>query len=351
MMGKDYYQILGITKSSNEDEIKKAYKKMALKYHPDKNKSPGAEEKFKEIAEAYDVLGDPKKREVFDKYGEEGLKGGMPGGQANGPMPGGGGRAGTGNTYHYTFHGDPHQTFKMFFGDDDPFRSFFGGHQGFGGLGGHEHMEVDDDPFGHFGRGGGMNMMGGRQPQRSKRQDPAIVKELQTPMEEILNGATRKLKITRKVMNSDGRSVRTEDKILTVEIKKGWKAGTKITFPKEGDQSPNSVPADVVFIIKDKPHPLFKREGSDIRYKATLPLRDALCGGTINIPTLDGRQIPLNLSEVVKPQTVRRIQGEGLPHPKQPSKRGDLIIEFDIKFPSNISPSVRSKLKELIPTS
>ncbi|KAK2164520.1 hypothetical protein LSH36_62g00007 [Paralvinella palmiformis] len=115
-MGKDYYKTLGISKGANEDEIKKAYRKMALKYHPDKNKSSGAEEKFKAIAEAYEVLSDPKKREIYDKYGEEGLKGG-------GGMPGA--QEGGGGNFTYTFHGDPHQTFKMFFGDQDPFASFF----------------------------------------------------------------------------------------------------------------------------------------------------------------------------------------------------------------------------------
>ncbi|KAK6180159.1 hypothetical protein SNE40_012357 [Patella caerulea] len=349
-MGKDYYKVLGIANGASDDDIKKAYKKMALKYHPDKNKSPGAEEKFKEIAEAYDVLGDKEKKEVYDKYGEEGLKGGQPGG----PQPGGGRAGPGGNTFHYSFHGDPHQTFRMFFGEgNDPFRDFFPRHQGFGGgFGtGDEHMDVDDDPFAHFGgsRGmrGGHGMMG--QP-RAKRRDPAIVKELHVSLEDILNGTTKKLKITRKVLNADGRSTRSEEKILSVDIKKGWKAGTKITFPNEGDQSPTNVPADIVFIIKDKPHPTFTRDDIDIRYKATISLKDALCGGTINIPTLDGRRIPLNLSNVVKPKTIRRIQGEGLPHPKQNTKRGDLIVEFDIQFPTNISESAKSRLREVLPS-
>ncbi|CAK9808399.1 DnaJ homolog subfamily B member 4 [Anthophora plagiata] len=112
-MGKDYYKILGISKNASDDDIKKAYRKLALKYHPDKNRSAGAEEKFKEIAEAYEVLSDAKKREVYDKFGEEGLKGGA--GSAGG---GGGGTT-------YTYHGDPKATFAQFFGSASPFQAFF----------------------------------------------------------------------------------------------------------------------------------------------------------------------------------------------------------------------------------
>ncbi|KAK7099703.1 dnaJ homolog subfamily B member 1-like [Littorina saxatilis] len=367
-MGKDYYKILGTAKGASDDEIKKAYRKMALKYHPDKNKSPGAEDKFKEIAEAYDVLSDPKKKEIFDKFGEEGLKGGAPSGGGGGGGPSGfsGGQPG-GGSYQYTFQGDPHETFRMFFGDENPFGNFFGMGGGGGGgqrmyfggnQGGDDRMDVDDDPFGGMGgmggfggRGPSTSSFGGNRPARRKHQDPAVVKELQVSLEDVLNGTTKKLKITRKVLNPDGRSTRMEDKILQIDVKPGWKAGTKITFPKEGDQMPNNVPADIVFVIKDKPHPIFTRDGQDVRYKAKISLRDALCGSTIQVPTLSGRKIPLNLTEVVKPGSTRRIQGEGLPYAKQPSKRGDLIIEFDIKFPDKIPAGAKDILKDCIPTS
>ena len=270
-MGKDYYKILGVARDATEDQIKKGYRKMALKYHPDKNKSPNAEEKFKEISEAYDVLSDKDKRAVYDKYGEEGLKAG-------------GGGGGGGGGFHYTYQGDPRQTFKMFFGDENPFESFFsfggpgGSRQTFTSFGGPQQMETDDDdPFAGFGRPGGFGGFGMNQGmnsgQRRKQQDSAVVKDLQVSLEDIFKGTTKKLKITRKVLNPDGRSVRTEDKILTIDVKPGWKAGTKITFPKEGDQTPNNVPADIVFVIKDKPHPVFTRDGSDIKYKATISLK------------------------------------------------------------------------------
>jgi len=280
-MGKDYYKILGVEKSASDDEIKKAYRKMALKYHPDKNKSPGAEEKFKEIAEAYDVLSDPKKRKLFDQFGEEGLKGGMGGGSAPGG-PGGG----TGG-YTYTFQGDPREMFRMFFGgdgvggDDDPFGGMLGGMFG-GGLGGtsrvffsqngmgagHEQMDIDGDPF-----GGLRNRRTGSFRERGqKRQDPTITHDLPVSLEDVLHGRTKKMKVTRKVVSDDGQSLRTEEKILSIDVRPGWKAGTRITFPREGDQIPGSIPADVVFIVRDKPHPQFVRDGSDIKYRAKIGL-------------------------------------------------------------------------------
>ncbi|OWF41399.1 dnaJ homolog subfamily B member 4-like [Mizuhopecten yessoensis] len=348
-MGKDFYKILGVTKASTDDEIKKGYRKMALKYHPDKNKSPGAEEKFKEIAEAYDVLSDKKKREIYDKYGEDGLKNGGPSGGGGHPGPG---------TYSYSFQGNPHETFRMFFGTDNPFDNFF--HSGFGGQGmggprqyqfghpGQEDMDIDDDPFGFGGQGMHGHHMGPHVRGR-KRQDPPVVKDLPVSLEDIHRGTTKKLKITRRVLNPDGKTTRIEDKILTIDVKPGWKAGTKITFPKEGDQSPNSVPADVVFVIKDKPHTQFAREGSDITYKAKIPLRDSLCGTTVQVPTIDGRKIPLRLTDVVKPNSLKRIQGEGLPLPKQPNKRGDLIVQFDVTFPNHISSTAKEILSDCLP--
>ncbi|XP_040892918.1 dnaJ homolog subfamily B member 1b [Toxotes jaculatrix] len=347
-MGKDYYDILGIKKGASEDDIKKAYRKQALKYHPDKNKSPGAEEKFKEIAEAYDVLSDPKKKDVYDRYGEEGLKGG-------GPTGGGGGGPGT---FSYTFQGDPHAIFAEFFGGRNPFEQFFGARNG----GMDEDMDTDD-PFARFGMGGGgmggfprsfssnMGGMGGHSSVVKKQQDPPVVHDLRVSLEEVLTGCTKKMKISRKRLNPDQRTVRTEDKILEVQIKKGWKEGTKITFPKEGDETPTNIPADVVFVLKDKPHPVFKRDGSDIIYTARISLRDALCGCTVNSPTLDGRTVTVSSTDIVQPGMKRRVSGEGLPYPKRPDRRGDLIVEYEVKFPERLSQSARDTIAQVLPRS
>lgn len=236
-MGKQYYNILGIPKNANDDEIKKAYRKLALKYHPDKNKSTGAEEKFKEIAEAYEVLSDKKKRDIYDAYGEEGLKGGIPGRQSNFGQ----------ENFTYTFHGDPRATFAQFFGNTDPFQDFFGFDDPFGGT-------DDNQPFLRI-----FNMSTDNKSSNRQKQDPPIEYDLRVSLEEILTGCTKNMKITKKVLRN-GRLQR-EEKLLTINVKSGWKAGTRITFPKEGDQGTNKIPADLVFIIKDKPHHLFKREG------------------------------------------------------------------------------------------
>lgn len=352
-MGKDYYKILGLPKGATDDDIKKAYRKLALKYHPDKNKSPGAEEKFKEVAEAYEVLSDKKKRDVYDMHGEEGLKGGIPGSQSGG-----------GQNFSYTFHGDPRATFAQFFGSASPFQAFFE----MGGPGSNrmfnfhdDDMDVDMDPFGTLGMGprptgpGGafrshsFNFHGNSNRNKDKLQDPPIEHDLYVSLEDITKGCTKKMKICRKVVQTDG-TTRKEDKVLTINVKPGWKAGTKITFQREGDQTRNKIPADIVFIIRDKPHPHFKREGSDIRYTAKISLKQALCGCVVDVPTMIAEKLSINLTvDVVKPNTVKRIQGHGLPLPKEPSRRGDLIVSFDIKFPEHLTQSTKDILYDTLP--
>lgn len=355
-MAKDFYKILGIGKGASDDEIKKAYRKLALKYHPDKNKAPAAEERFKEIAEAYEVLSDKKKRDVYDQYGEDGLRGNAPDGAGGTP----------GQSFTYEFHGDPRATFAQFFGSSDPFGIFFSNNDPqrmfdgnmFGG-----NMD-QDDPYqqinGMFGsqrQGGGpggafrsqsFNVQ--QSPNRKGRQqDPAIEHDLYVTLEDIDKGCTKKMKISRMVTGPDGMP-KKEEKVLSITVKPGWKAGTKITFQREGDVMPGKIPADIVFIIRDKPHALFKREGSDIRYTAKISLKNALCGVVVKVPTLSGDKITLNTSgEVIKPNTVKRIQGRGLPFPKEPSRRGDLLIAFEIKFPDSISQSAKDILADLFP--
>lgn len=345
-MGKDFYAILELSKTATEDEIKKSYRRLALKYHPDKNKEPGAEAKFKAIAEAYEVLSDKKKRELYDAFGEDGLNGQMPTGGFGG---GGGGRGGA----NFSYHGDPHQTFQQFFGTNNPFDMFFGaggtptgmdGLGGMGGFGGGPSFNMGGSPFGDPFGGAGVRA----RPSKPKKQDPPIEHTLGVTLEEVNKGCTKRMRINRKITEPNGIE-RKEEKVIIVNVKPGWKAGTKITFPREGDQHPDSIPADIVFIIKDKPHRQFERENSDIVYKMKINLKDALTGTEIQVPNLDSDQlIRLNIQDVIAPNSSRRISGRGLPYPKDPSKRGDLIVKFDIQFPSSLTETQKRKLSEIL---
>lgn len=363
-MGKDYYKILGVAKGANEDELKKAYRKLALKYHPDKNKTPGAEEKFKEIGEAYDVLSDSRKRQIYDQLGEEGLKGGMGGSQGSG---GGSTQFDPSGSFSYSYHGDPRATFAQFFGTSNPFESFFSSGtgsmgQGMGGLHGSgvDGMDIDLESLLNGGGLGGGRSGGGHVPFRSQTfsnsrgskeqrvQDATIEKEIQIPLEDIAKGVDKKMKISRRVYDQTGSS-KVEEKVLTINVKPGWKAGTKITFAREGDQVPGKIPADIAFIIRDKPHKFFTRDGSNLVYRCSIPLRDALCGSVIQVPTLEGKTMGVNCQgEIIKPTTVKRLQGYGLPFPKEPSRKGDLVVKFDIQFPDQLSQSTKDILFDVL---
>lgn len=352
-MGKDYYSILGVKKDASDDELKKAYRKMALKFHPDKNKSPGAEEKFKEIGEAYDVLSDPKKRSVYDQFGEEGLKGGM-----GNSGPDFGGVGGMPNGFTYTYHGDPRATFSEFFGTSNPFENLFGfnmGQPGGGMGGGFEGMDIDIEQLfgGGHGHGHGpfrsQTFHGQSGSKQQRMQDPTIEREVPVSLEDISKGVTKKMKISRRIYEDNGSS-RVEEKVLQINVKPGWKSGTKVTFSKEGDRVPGKIPADIAFVIRDKPHPVFTREESNIVYTHKLSLRDALCGCQIQVPLL-GKDNKMNLNmrdEVIKPTTVKIIQGGGLPYPKDSSRRGDLLIKFDIQFPDRISRNSKEILYDVL---
>ncbi|XP_011291891.1 dnaJ protein homolog 1 isoform X2 [Musca domestica] len=346
-MGKDYYKILGIPKTATDDEIKKAYRKLALRYHPDKNKAANAEEKFKEVAEAYEVLSDKSKREVYDKYGEDGLKSG---GRSNGTS--------SNNTFTYQFHGDPRATFAQFFGSSNPFASFFDMGDNLFDKNVFD-LDTEHDFFSSpFGGLGSRHGLGGAFRSHSfnvhtpfkkeKQQDPPVEHDLYVSLEEIYHGCVKKMKISRRVQQPDGSS-KKEDKYVSISIKPGWKSGTKVTFQKEGDQTPGKIPSDIVFIIRDKPHAMFKREGSDLRYTARLTLKQALCGVVFQVPTMSGDKLRIStMQEIIKPNTVKRIQGYGLPFPKDTSRKGDLLVAFDIQFPEKLTAAQKELLRDML---
>ncbi|KAI9722080.1 MAG: hypothetical protein M1828_004894 [Chrysothrix sp. TS-e1954] len=369
------YDTLSLPSTATQEEIKKAYRKSALKWHPDKNPDkPNAAEKFKEVSQAYEILSDPEKKSVYDQYGleyilrggpapEEAPAGGMPGAGFAGGMPGGfggfggmpgGGGAGGGRSFHFSTNGGPGGGFS-FSNPEDIFSSFFkGGGAGFGD---------DDDIFASFGGpggmggssgggGGGRRSGGGRSRQPARPRSPEITvleKQLPVSLEDIFNGTTKRLKINRKTYdNATGRAA-TQEKILEVPIKKGLKPGSKIKFSNVGDQIEGGT-QDIHFIVSEKAHGKFKREGSgdDVRTEVELELKEALCGWSRTVQTIDGKNISVGATGPTGPLWQERYPSLGMPRSKKPSERGDLIVGVKVKFPTSLTGEQKRQLKEIL---
>jgi len=138
------------------------------------------------------------------------------------------------------------------------------------------------------------------------------------------------------------------EEILTIDIKPGWKKGTKITFPEKGNEQPNSKPADLVFIIDEKPHPVFTRDGNDLIVTQKIPLAEALTGYTVHLTTLDGRNLTIPINTVIDPNYEEVVPREGMPIQKDPTKRGNLRIKFNIKFPTRLTAEQKAGIKKLL---
>ncbi|EES19943.1 hypothetical protein BDA96_09G244700 [Sorghum bicolor] len=360
-MGLDYYKILGVDKGATDDDLKKAYRKLAMKWHPDKNPNnkKEAENKFKQISEAYEVLSDPQKRAVYDQYGEEGLKGQVPPPGAGGAGPGGATFFSTGGDGPNVFRFNPRNAediFAEFFGGSSPFGGMGGGGMGGSGMGGgmpgmrtggtrFSSSIFGDDIFGSAFGGGpdGYGMHTGGRPVKA----PAIERKLPCSLEELYKGTTKKMKISREIADASGKTIPVEE-ILTIDVKPGWKKGTKITFPEKGNETPNTIPADLVFIIDEKPHPVFTRDGNDLVVTQKIPLAEALTGYTAHVTTLDGRSLTVPISSVIHPGYEEVVRGEGMPIPKDPSRKGNLRIKFDIKFPARLTSDQKAGVKRLL---
>ncbi|KAG6573898.1 DnaJ protein-like protein, partial [Cucurbita argyrosperma subsp. sororia] len=336
--------------NASQDDLKKAYRKAAIKNHPDKGGDP---EKFKELAQAYEVLSDPEKREIYDQYGEDALKEGMGGGGGHDPF--------------------------------DIFQSFFGG-----------------SPF-----GGGGSSRGRRQ-----RRGEDVIHPLKVSLEDLYNGSSKKLSLSRNVICSKckgkgsksgasmkcpgcqgsgmkvsirhlgpsmiqqmqhpcneckgtgetindkdrcsqckGEKVVQEKKVLEVIVEKGMQNGQKITFPGEADEAPDTVTGDIVFVLQQKEHPKFKRKGDDLFVEHTLSLVESLCGFQFILTHLDGRQLLIKShpGEVVKPDQFKAINDEGMPMYQRPFMKGKLYIHFSVDFPDSLNPEQCKALEGVLP--
>lgn len=360
------YDYLGIHASATQDEIKKAYRKAALKWHPDKNKdNPQASEKFKECSQAYEILSDPEKRQTYDQYGLEFLlRGGVPqseGDAGPGGMPFGGGGGGfpfaqsggmPGGTRSFHFSTGGGGNGFNFSNTDDIFSEFLrstGGGLNMGGGGGD-----DEFGFGMSGMPGGMP--GGMGAKRSRfsgsRRAPepevtVVEKPLAVSLEELYGGTTKKLKIKRKTYDQSTGKQSTQDRILEVPIKKGLKAGSKIKFSDVGDQVEGGT-QDLHFIVSEKPHAMFIREGDDIKHTIELDLKEALTGWRRTVQTIDGKQLSVGSGGPTGPNWTERYPNLGMPKSKRPTERGDFIIGVKIKFPTTLTSAQREQLQKIL---
>ncbi|XP_055342949.1 dnaJ homolog shv-like [Paramacrobiotus metropolitanus] len=301
--GRDFYKILGVPKNANTNQIKKAYRKLAKDLHPDKNKDdPNANARFQDLGSAYEVLSDAEKREKYDRFGEEGLK-------------------------QDSMHGDP-------------FASFFGGFDFFGG--------------------------GGRQ-QPDIPRGADVLLELEVTLEELYSGnfvevvrnkpvakpaaGTRKcncrqemvthqmgpgrFQMTQNTVCDQCPNVQfvTEERLLEIEVEAGMNDGQEHTFVAEGEPHVDGEPGDLKIRIVTKPHPVFERRGDDLYCNVTISLLDALNGFEMQLKHLDGHFVTVSRETVTWPGARIRKKGEGMPNYENNNQFGILYITFDVDFP------------------
>lgn len=366
-MTKDYYDILGVSKDSSADEIKKAYRKKAMKFHPDRNPDDKeAEQKFKEASEAYEVLKDPQKKAAYDRYGSSAFDGSA----GAGPGGGYGGYGGAGP-------------------------SGAGGFDGFGGFNNSSFSDIFEDLFGDF-------VGGARGGQRGTSTRGADLRyNMQITLEEAYNGKKEDIKITTsavcdacsgsggekgakpktcpdcggsgKIRTSQGfftleRTCHTcqglgkiienpchkcrgtgrvnKQKTLAVNIPAGVEDNSRIKIPGEGEVGFRGGPAgDLYVFLSVKDHPFFHREGKNLQCKVPIKMTKAALGGTIEIKTIDGKKTKLNITEGTQTGTKFRLKGKGMPVLRS-TAFGDLMVEVKVQTPINLSDDQRELLAQ-----
>ncbi|MBQ7423240.1 MAG: molecular chaperone DnaJ [Prevotella sp.] len=358
---RDYYEVLGVDKNASEDEIKKAYRKIAIKYHPDRNPgSKEAEEKFKEAAEAYDVLHDPQKRQQYDQFG------------FNGPNMGGfGGFSGGGFSMDDIF-----SMFGDIFGDQ-------GGFSGFSGFGG-----------------------GARKPQRHRGSDLRF--KVSLTLQEVNTGVTKKFKVKKDVVcdhchgsgaegdsgketcqtchgsgvvtrqtqsifgvmqtqtvcptcqgegqviknkckHCGGTGITKGEEVVEVNIPAGVADGMVVRVPGKGNAGMhNGVNGDIQVFVAEQPNNTFLRDGSNLLYNLLLDFPTAALGGEVEIPTVDDKKVRVKIDAGTQPGKTLRLRGKGLPSVQgYGSGRGDIIINISVYVPKTLSKEEREAIEKM----
>ena len=326
---KDYYQTLGVSKSATDKEIKQAFRKLARKFHPDVN--PGdksAEGRFKEINEAYEVLGDPDKRRKYDELGanwrmyEQAQQQGEPFGAGH-PFGAGGG-PGQGGAWTINMGGGPggyrtmsQEEMQELFGNEDPFSDFFRTFFGGGGAGARE-------PGRNRGRS-----------RSQKGQD--IEHDVELTLEEAYHGATRRMSI------KEGGHARSVD----VRIPVGVKDGSRVRAAGEGAAGSNGgASGDLYLRVRVRPHPVFERKGDDLHTRVAVAVTTAVLGGEAQVPTITG-SVRLKIPEGTQNGQVFRLKGHGMPQVGKPDDRGDLYATVDVQLPRTLTKDQRQHYEAL----
>ncbi|HVJ90184.1 MAG TPA: J domain-containing protein [Labilithrix sp.] len=289
-MADDFYSVLGVPKNAEPDAIKRAYRKLARDLHPDKN--PGnkeAETRFKAVNRAYETLHDPKKRALYDEFGEEALREGFDANKARAYRSWQGGQAGN----------------------------------GFGGFGGARQVNLEDLFGGAYAQGGGdisdFTDLFGRGRRRGPVKGSDLEQEITVDFETAVRGTTLQLR------------AQDSHETVTVRIPPGADEGSRVRIPGQGGKSPSGGPSgDLVLVIHVRPHALFKREGDDLHLEVPINLSEAVSGTKVRVPTFEG-PVAVKVPPGTQSGTVLRVRGKGVSRKGRP--QGDLYIRFMVHVP------------------
>ena len=317
----DYYKILQLPKNCLQEDIAESFRNLSLKYHPkvcSPENSAKSEFHFQKLCEAYEVLSDPIKKEIYDIYGQEGLKNGII--DKKGNIKGG-----------YIYSGNGHEIFEKFMGTANPFTLKGESEKGFFDEQICENKKNEE----------------GLQP---------IDVDLECTLEELYNGCVKHIKYKRRVIGVDFRTTEEKEAAVDVEIFRGYDKHTVIPYKGMGNQSPGMKNSDLIVHIKEKKHKCFQRVNTnDLIYVHKIDLAQALNSEPIKFTTLDGRKLAISIDEIISPSTVKVVPGEGMPIFQNEMnvrdlniRKGDLYIKFDIKFPEYIDPAKKIEITSLL---
>ena len=328
---KDYYEILELPRECSQEDISESYRKLSLKYHP-KISSPENsalyEYYFQKLGEAYEVLSDPKKKEIFDIYGKEGLKNGI---NKNGK-----------NIDGYRYLGNGHEIFEKFMGTSNPYTLIRENEKKNKEIREKENIVIDASKS--------------NENKKDKKIGKDIVINLECTLEELYNGCIKNVKYIRNKVASDAVTLEEVEENIDVEILKGYDKNSEIVFKAMGNEYLGEKNSDLIIKIKEKKNKLFKRVNkNDLIYIHEITLAQALNGDPVRLTTLDNRKIAISIDEIISPSTVKKVPGEGMPiYKKEISVRdleiekGDLYIKFHIIFPEYIDPTRKMEISKLL---